>query len=709
MALLFRFRATLGLLLLACLLTACQGVWGVNLRPTATPIGANLTTQGYEAYQAGDYAVALRTFTAAISANANDSGAYYGRGVTAYQLGDLQNAYSDFSQAMNLGFTPIAWVYESRGLVAFEQQQLEQALSDLRQAAKLDPQKAEIFWNLGRVLFATHNDLEALVQFNKAITLNPNVAAFYRARGETYADIGDSSLALADYSQAIVLDSSQADLYLLRGTLYNELKNYPAAVADLQQATQLDSTLAVAYYRLGQAYQAQQVNELAWEQLNRAAQLNLVADAAFYSLRGQVAFALNLPDQALQDLNQALALDSNKVQDYQLRGQILMQKGQLTEAAADFQQAILRAPDNLSLYSLRAQTYLQANQTDLAIADIERVLRSAPNNAEALYLHGLAYQTRNPNQALSDWSGAIAAQPDYAVAYYQRALLYQTLQDWDNTLKDFQAALDHNFEPALQIYQQRSAVYLRLEQFTNAVADYTRVINADQQNAFAYLGRAQAYARNAEMTAAAADLVNFRSLYRGDPMQIAKTLGNTYFLVRDYTQALEQFNIALQGESNDPALLLQRVQTQTALDNYTAVLGDLETLISRQPNNPLYYGLRGNAYFKLNQLDNALKDFDRAAELNYQPLAWLFNSRGTVYTAKQDYTTALADFTLSINADDQYAIAYYNRALVQQALGNPTEAVTDLQNYLTLEKDPGLQAKATARLQQLTAATTPAP
>jgi tetratricopeptide (TPR) repeat protein len=182
MALLFRFRATLGLLLLACLLTACQGVWGVNLRPTATPIGANLTTQGYEAYQAGDYAVALRTFTAAISANANDSGAYYGRGVTAYQLGDLQNAYSDFSQAMNLGFTPIAWVYESRGLVAFEQQQLEQALSDLRQAAKLDPQKAEIFWNLGRVLFATHNDLEALVQFNKAITLNPNVAAFYRAR-----------------------------------------------------------------------------------------------------------------------------------------------------------------------------------------------------------------------------------------------------------------------------------------------------------------------------------------------------------------------------------------------------------------------------------------------------------------------------------------------------------------------------------------------
>jgi tetratricopeptide (TPR) repeat protein len=84
----------------------------------------------------------------------------------------------------------------------------------------------------------------------------------------------------------------------------------------------------------------------------------------------------------------------------------------------------------------------------------------------------------------------------------------------------------------------------------------------------------------------------------------------------------------------------------------------------------------GNTYHGLGDYQQAIKDFDRAIELDPK-LAEAYWGRGNTYHALGDYQQAIKDFDRAIELDPRFAEAYRCRGKTYNELGNRQQAIED--------------------------------
>jgi tetratricopeptide (TPR) repeat protein len=95
---------------------------------------------------------------------------------------------------------------------------------------------------------------------------------------------------------------------------------------------------------------------------------------------------------------------------------------------------------------------------------------------------------------------------------------------------------------------------------------------------------------------------------------------------------------------------------------------------------------RGMLFAGRDDWETAIEDFTEALRLNPELSAAYFN-RGYAYGKKGDYDRAIADFTQAIRLDPNYAYAYYNRSLAYRGKGDNDRAIADYTQAIRL--DPG--------------------
>ncbi len=118
-------------------------------------------------------------------------------------------------------------------------------------------------------------------------------------------------------------------------------------------------------------------------------------------------------------------------------------------AVDDYTQAIILDPDFSETYYQRAYAYIEIKNFDKAIEDYKMVLELDPSNSR------IPGKIATVKVQAGDFSGAIAdsnsliikdldkaieIEPEYAEAYYQRALVRDSLNDKDGSVSDFQKA-----------------------------------------------------------------------------------------------------------------------------------------------------------------------------------------------------------------------------------------------------------------------------
>jgi len=94
----------------------------------------------------------------------------------------------------------------------------------------------------------------------------------------------------------------------------------------------------------------------------------------------------------------------------------------------------------------RGVSYFDKDMLDQAIADYTEAIALNPNDSSAYYNRGIAYRHKgNIDQAISDYTSAIAIEPDHAHAYYNRAGLYESRDQRDLAIADYRQSL--RYEP----------------------------------------------------------------------------------------------------------------------------------------------------------------------------------------------------------------------------------------------------------------------
>ena len=97
--------------------------------------------------------------------------------------------------------------------------------------------------------------------------------------------------------------------------------------------------------------------------------------------------------------------------------------------------------ENAEYYNNRGWTYFTQGQYDLAIADFNRAIQLDPNYAVAYNNRGVVYSMDDYDLAMADYTQAIQLDPNYAQAYANRGYGYSTIADYVHARADWEQAL----------------------------------------------------------------------------------------------------------------------------------------------------------------------------------------------------------------------------------------------------------------------------
>ena len=152
---------------------------------------------------------------------------------------------------------------------------------------------------------------DALEAFGSAIELDPDMPDLYTARGYVYYLYGATSSALADLNRALEINPDSSQAYYYRGLVLASADDPDDAVLNFSKAVQLDPSMTMAYYSRAKVYFEDEEYELALEDLSAA--IDTDPDMpGLYMIRGQTYLLAGLPDKAIPDLEQVLALTEDE-------------------------------------------------------------------------------------------------------------------------------------------------------------------------------------------------------------------------------------------------------------------------------------------------------------------------------------------------------------------------------------------------------------
>ncbi len=317
-----------------------------------------------------------------------------------------------------------------------------------------------------------------------------------------------------------------------------------------------------------------------------------------------------------------------------------------------------------------------------------------------------------------------------AKLYVARGTVVDALGKHDEAIADFTRAIA--LDPHDQIaYSNRATEYLTSSRFALAIVDLTEVIRAKPENGMAFYNRATAYERSGERDKAlddyrnaarllpsfapaaaalgrllgasdpAAALSDLSDAIRLDPKSPAlRSRATLYLSLGRLEQALLDFNQVIANDGSDSIAFLDRGVTYDRIGNIESAIGDYGSSIALAPSATAYVD-RGGAYSRLQQPDKALADFDAALRIDATNLDALLGRANANY-ARKKFDASLADYTRVIDADPKNATAYFKRGNVRLDSLEFAQACSDYSDSLKLDPNQPValynRAVAEARL-----------
>jgi serine/threonine protein kinase/lipoprotein NlpI len=325
-------------------------------------------------------------------------------------------------------------------------------------------------------------------------------------------------------------------------------------------------------------------------------------------------------------------------------------------------------------------------------------------DAKAYFDRARQTELNDPQGALADYDRAIALDPNYRDAYFNRAFLKQpefyndlfgTLADY----KDLQGALA-DYDRAIALDPNYPNVYFNramlkadnLNDLQGALADYNQLIALDPNFAYGYFAYYyRALLKKNHLNDPQGALADFnQAIALHPPYDVAycdRALLKQYNL-NDPHGALADYNQLIALDSNfAEAYYYRALLKKNHLNDPQGALADYNQIIALDPNDAEAYCNRALLkQYNLKDFQGALADFNQAIAFdpNY---AAAYYARALLkrYNLK-DFQGALTDFNQAIALDSNYTYAYYNRRLLEQDNPNdPQGALTEFNPAIDLD------------------------
>ena len=339
-----------------------------------------------------------------------------------------------------------------------------------------------------------------------------------------------------------------------------------------------------------------------------------------------------------------------------------------------------------------------------------------PNSPEEKVYQGIAAKEQgNLQNALDLFSQALALNPKYAFAYYQRGLIYSNQKQFEKALQDYDQSLKYNpyFSKA---YYQRGTVQKERNQIEKALTNYSEAIRLSPRSHSLYFSRGLLLQQKGDLDQALRDFKEVLSLVPNQTKawfhcgQIEEIKENSTQALSYYSQAIQQdpqfveayFRRAhLQGEKKEfekalsdlTQILLLQPKNQTASlwrARFLVEMGDSQKAVTEytkilqsNPNSAELYLARAYLWKKLNKPQKLTLDFQKALQLEPQNSKVHFQY-GVFLIEQKKEKEALERFNQAIQLNPKYEKAYVERAKLFYKMNQFSNSLKDYNQALLL-------------------------
>ena len=266
-------------------------------------------------------------------------------------------------------------------------------------------------------------------------------------RAVRYHDVEDYEKTYEDAQLLVKVAREQAAAWGLLGSALVELSRPEEAIECLNKAVDLDKKYWLWYFDRACAFLDSEEYERALDDCDQAIALNR-RDAGTHALRASVRYEMGRSEQALTDCDSALSLDPKNALAYRIQGKILFyDTDEKDKALLAFNQAIQLDPSGTDAYFDRGYLHQQSERYQEAINDITKAIdlgfKNVYDRVNAVSVRGAAYFSRQEfNRARDDFEQAIELDPQFSDTYHNLGRVFLVQGRYSQALAAFQEEVD---------------------------------------------------------------------------------------------------------------------------------------------------------------------------------------------------------------------------------------------------------------------------
>ena len=240
----------------------------------------------------------------------------------------------------------------------------------------------------------------------------------------------------------------------------------------------------------------------------------------------------------------------------------------------------------LILY-LRGNLFLARSEYNRTIQDASKAIELEPTGKVVAYAYhiraGALSGIGQFNRAIKNHNKSIELKPEYANAYYSRALSWLKKGDKEHALADFTKAINLN-EQYAAAYHDRGNVWMEKGDSDQALSDYNKAIELDSKYALAYYSRGNFYIKKGDYDLAIKDSKKAVALNPEDSEAYAN-IATAWLMKKSYRNAISNFTKAIQLNPNYADAYFNRCIAYAKSNQANASLRDAKRFIQIAPNH----------------------------------------------------------------------------------------------------------------------------
>ena len=332
----------------------------------------------------------------------------------------------------------------------------------------------------------------------------------------------DYNGAIEDLNSSIEVNPKSYLAYFIRGAAKSAIEDYKGAIIDFTDALKIKPDESMVWYMRGTAKLG----------------ISEISNKSVAPSPGYKHAAIEIRESAIKDFNIAIQLDPNKANYYRARGYANTLIEDHEKALDDYRQALVLDKSDFTLYRMIGITHEISGNKSAACKNFKTALDAGDKGSIDLYKENCNNYTSKPEiRKSTNKSLAMVA--------------------WARGVENERQGKDQD-----------------------AINDFTRAIELDPKNKFAYNSRA-----------------------------LTKAKGG------DYQGAIDDYTKGIEVDPGDPLMYRNRGVNKARLKDYAGAILDYNRVIEITPEDPFAYYLRGVATGSLGDIDAACLDLETAIKL----------------------------------------------------------------------------------------------